>query len=321
MRSRSGTASLVASPVLVGAVTVLIAIIAVFLAYNANKGLPFVPTYDVKAELPSGANLVKGNEVRIGGFRVGVVDDIRPVITKADGKNRSVALVTLKLDKTVEPLATDTKLRPAALGARPQVRGAHARRRQAQPARPATRSRSKNASEPLEFEDVFKTFDHETRPAIQQALAGFGDAFAGRGAVDQRGDRGAQAVLHALTPVMKNLSDPDTELDEFFKQIGRASAQVAPVAAHAGRSCSRTWPTRSRRSRATRAALQQTIEKSPPTWTTAIALVPRSAPVPRRVHRPVAPAAPGRAGAAALAARASTARSRSARRCCPARFS
>ena len=53
MTRRRGTASLVASPVLVGAVTVLISIIAVFIAYNANKGLPFVPTYDLKAQLPS----------------------------------------------------------------------------------------------------------------------------------------------------------------------------------------------------------------------------------------------------------------------------
>ena len=33
-----------------------------------------------------------------------------------------------------------------------------------------------------------------------------------------------------LTPVMKNLSDPNTELDEFFKQLGGAAKQVAPVA-------------------------------------------------------------------------------------------
>ena len=62
---------------LVGAVTVLIVLVAVFLAYNANNGLPFVPTYDVWAQLPGGANLVKSNEVRVGGFRVGVVDKIR----------------------------------------------------------------------------------------------------------------------------------------------------------------------------------------------------------------------------------------------------
>ena len=48
---------------------------AVFLAYNANNGLPFVPTYQLKADVPSAANLVKGNDVRIGGARVGVVND------------------------------------------------------------------------------------------------------------------------------------------------------------------------------------------------------------------------------------------------------
>ncbi len=53
----------------------LVVIVAVFLAYNANEGLPFVPTYELKAEVPSAANLVGGNEVRIGGARVGVVDD------------------------------------------------------------------------------------------------------------------------------------------------------------------------------------------------------------------------------------------------------
>ena len=63
---------------LVGAVTVLVAIVAVFLSYNANSGLPFVPTYDLKANLPNAAQLVEGFEVRIGGARVGVVVEIEP---------------------------------------------------------------------------------------------------------------------------------------------------------------------------------------------------------------------------------------------------
>ena len=75
-RNRTSQA-LVASPVLVGAVTLLVVIVGVFLAYNANSGLPFVPTYTLKAELPTGAKLVKGNEVRIGGFRVGAVSQDR----------------------------------------------------------------------------------------------------------------------------------------------------------------------------------------------------------------------------------------------------
>jgi glycosyltransferase involved in cell wall biosynthesis len=68
MRGRAG--SVAASPTLVGAVTVLVVVVAVFLAYQANQGLPFVPTYKLSAELPNAETLVPGNDVRIGGARV-----------------------------------------------------------------------------------------------------------------------------------------------------------------------------------------------------------------------------------------------------------
>src|SRR3954471_11396253 len=103
MRGR-GTASIVASPVLVGAVTVLVVIVGVFLAYNANNGLPFVPAYQIKAEVPNGQKIVPGNEIRSGGFRGGVVDDVKPKVVAG----KAVALLSLKLDKTAEPLGKDT---------------------------------------------------------------------------------------------------------------------------------------------------------------------------------------------------------------------
>ena len=118
MRNQGGP-SVIASPVLIGAVTLLVIIVAVFLAYNANQGLPFVPTYDLRAELPSGAKLVRGNEVRAGGFRVGLVDQINPKVVEKDGKSTTIAVVDLKLDKAVDPLAKDTtiEVRPrSALG-------------------------------------------------------------------------------------------------------------------------------------------------------------------------------------------------------------
>ena len=55
--------SLAASPTMVGAITTLIVIVAVFLAYNANNGLPFVPTYRVSAEICDAARLGPNNEV------------------------------------------------------------------------------------------------------------------------------------------------------------------------------------------------------------------------------------------------------------------
>ncbi len=50
--NRRRSSSLAASPLLIGAITTLIVVVAVFLSYNANNGLPFVPTYNIKVELP-----------------------------------------------------------------------------------------------------------------------------------------------------------------------------------------------------------------------------------------------------------------------------
>ena len=74
---RRGSASIAANPVLIGAATTLVVIVAVFLAYNANSGLPFVPTYELKTRVPNAANLVKGNEVRSGGSRVWSIASLR----------------------------------------------------------------------------------------------------------------------------------------------------------------------------------------------------------------------------------------------------
>ena len=57
-QQRSAASTLAASPTMVGAVTVLVAIVAVFLAYNANSGLPFVPSYNVSVTLPDAEKLV-----------------------------------------------------------------------------------------------------------------------------------------------------------------------------------------------------------------------------------------------------------------------
>src|SRR6266550_8686122 len=67
---------LFANPVLIGAITVLVAAVGLLLAYNANNGLPFVPTYNIRAMVPDAAELTPGNEVRVGGKRVGVISRI-----------------------------------------------------------------------------------------------------------------------------------------------------------------------------------------------------------------------------------------------------
>jgi virulence factor Mce-like protein len=269
MSRRSGTGSVAASPVLIGATTVLVALVAVFIAYNANSGLPFVPSYELNAELPSGGKLVKGNEVRVGGFRVGVVKEMTPKVTTVNGERRSIAVAKLSLDKKLEPLSRDSKLRVrprSALGLKYI---------ELEPGKSRATWQSgdtipvKQASEPLEFEDLFSTFDRDTRPHIQRATEGFGNAFAGRGQSINRAIEALNPFFRSLTPVMRNLADPETELDEFFKQLGRASAQAAPVArtqALLFTDMADTFAAISANPR----ALQDTIEKGAPTMDVSI---------------------------------------------------
>src|SRR5437763_2782382 len=265
-----GTASIVASRVLVGAVTTLIVIVSVFLAYNANKGLPFVPTYDLSARIPNGSNLVPGNEVRVGGFRVGVVDTVKPATQVINGRNTPIAVVNMKLDKSVQPLPLDTKIivrSRSALGLK-YVQLTPGKSKQNYAA--GGTIPLKNATLPIEFDDFLNTFDDPTRAASRLALEGYGDAFAGRGPDINAALQGLNPFFHFLRPVMRNLNNPRTALKDFFKNIGEVSAQVAAVARVQAQLFAKMAETFAAISSCP-GCLQATIEKSPPTLDTAIA--------------------------------------------------
>ena len=262
---RTGRRQFAASPVLIGAVTVLVAIVAVFISYIANQGLPFVPTYQLKVELPNGGKLVPGNEVRAGGFRVGIVEEIRSVRKRVDGRVRSIALLDLKLDSKIEPLAVDSVVgvRPrSALGLK-YVELVPGRSERTFADGDTVPLRSAGEITP-ELEDVLATFPPETRRDSQAALEGFGDAFAGRGPDLNTTIRELNPFLRHLLPVMRNLSDPDTELRNLFPALGAAAAEAAPVAEVQARLFGAMADTFAAMSRDPQ-ALRETIEESPPT--------------------------------------------------------
>src|SRR4051812_14892940 len=176
---RRGSASIAANPVLIGAATVLVLLVAVFLAYNANAGLPFVPTYELKVQLRSGANLVKGNEVRIGGARVGAISDIG-VRTLEDGRN--LAGLTLKLDKAIEPLPKDSTVlvRPRSLLGQKYVQITRGHSSQGYADGDTMPLRAERPPQ-VEFDEVIDMFDRPTRAALAANTVGFGTALAGRG--------------------------------------------------------------------------------------------------------------------------------------------
>jgi len=266
---RRGTRQLGASPVLIGAVTVLVAIVAVFISYSANNGLPFVPTYKLKAELPNGSKLVKGNEVRAGGFRVGIVKDITSERKTVDGKETAIAVLDLRLDKKIEPLSVDSTLsvRPrSALGLKyvELIPGRSKRTYEDGDTIPLSRA-SENAPE---LEDVLSAFPAKTRDDARRSLEGFGDSIAGRGPAINTTIGELEPFLRYLLPVMRNLSSPQSELHNLVPSLGAAAAQAAPVAEVQARWFGEMATTFAAISRNPN-ALRETIEESPPTLSAA----------------------------------------------------
>jgi virulence factor Mce-like protein len=227
MRARKATANLVANPILVGAVTTLVIVVGVFLAYNANNGLPFVPTFQIRVETPDAARLVVGNDVREGGERIGQVAKIDPVRVK---NGRTAAELTLELTPKATPIPADSTvvIRPrSALGSKyvEIIRG-HSGREMAQ----GTVLRAGNAAIQPEFDDLFDMFTPPVRRAARTNLDTFGNGLVTRGGDLNRALGALPTLLRGLPPVMRTLADPDTRLAPTIESLARTASAVAPVA-------------------------------------------------------------------------------------------
>jgi virulence factor Mce-like protein len=271
---RTGTA-LTASPVLVGAVTVLVTIVAVFLAYNANSGLPFVPTYDLKANVPNAAQLVKGFEVRIGGARVGIIDKIEP---KRRDDGTTYAQLSLKLDKQIEPLPADSTMtvRPrSSLGLKyleitPGSGQAGFR--------PGAVIPITQAKPIVELDDFLNMFDTKARTGTRLQIQGLGNGFAGRGQDLNTAIGALRPLVDDLEPVARNLSSPETQLARFFRALADTATEVAPVAEEQAALFVNLDTTFTSLATIARPFLQETIRESPPSEEVAIEDFPKQRP-------------------------------------------
>jgi virulence factor Mce-like protein len=263
MRNRSGLSGVASSPILVGAVTVLVVIVAVFLAYNANNGLPFVSTYNLKARVPNADALVKGNEVRIGGVRVGVV---KKVVAVQIGDGKVAAELTLSLDKSAEPLPVDSTItvRPkSALGLKflQVTPGDSEQGFEAGETIPVSSAKP----EPVDIDEFFAMFDEPTRDAIRQNLAGFGNALAGRGPQLNEAFGALRRAAESGQPILRKIVEPSSNFAGFWRGLEALSATVAPVAETQASMFRALDATFAAFARVSRPYIQETIEKSPPT--------------------------------------------------------
>jgi len=220
--------SLAANPLLIGALTVLIVSVAVYLSYNALNGLPFTPTYNIQVEFNQANGLLPSNEVRIGGARVGLVDHMAAHQDPHTG--RVTATAYLKLEKGVQPLPANTTAivqSVSALGLKYLLleKGSSARTLPPGSTLPPSQTR-----EPVQIEELFKMFDKPTRIASQENLNIFGDTFAGRGLGLNNTIATLRPLLANAVPVLHNLASPQTNFHELWIAFERTASQAAPVA-------------------------------------------------------------------------------------------
>jgi virulence factor Mce-like protein len=287
------------NPTVIGALAVLITILAVFLAYNANNGLPFVQSYRLTAQVPNAAALVPGNEVRIGGVRVGIVESITPA-AQEDGTY--AAELALKLDKSVDPLPVDSTViirSRSALGLKyvQITRGTSDEGYAAGSVLPLSAAKP----EPVEFDQLLSTFDKPTAENIRTNLTEFGNALAGRGPDLNTAIGALKPLLPRLERVMRDISDPRTGIGPFFAALEQTASAVAPVAETQAQMFADLDTTLAAFADVARPYLQETISKTPPTLRTATETLPRIRPFLVNSRKLFVDLQPGTAAAAVSA--------------------
>jgi virulence factor Mce-like protein len=215
------------NPTLVGAMTVLAIVLAVYLAYSANQGLPFLPTRQLNVVVANGANLVVGADVDEGGTRIGELTGLKPVEVKASGQVAAQLTLTLSKSNGRVPINSTVSIGERSLLGEKYVA--------------LTKGNAKKifadggtlpisqTTVPVQIDDVFNTFTPKTRTAIQGGLVGIGNTLAGRGDALSQTLQNLPPLLGNLTPVAANLANPQTELTRFFNATDTFTGIVAPL--------------------------------------------------------------------------------------------
>jgi ABC-type transporter Mla subunit MlaD len=225
-RSRANQ-SLIANPILIGALTVLVTIVAVTLAYNANNGLPFVPRYTLKVQIRNASELTRNADVRIGGTLVGVVDTVK---AGRDSRGQPLAIVTASLQENVQPLPVDSTFMVRLKGAIGLKYLQIIRGQSKQGFADGATVPVGQSSAEVDLDQVLSMFTPATRAGVAGATIGFGTALAGRGSEINDALGAFLPLLTDLQPVARNLASSQTNLGGFFRGLEQFVGATAPEA-------------------------------------------------------------------------------------------
>jgi ABC-type transporter Mla subunit MlaD len=170
---------------------------------------------------------VVGNEVREGGYRIGLISALKPIKLPS---GQIAAQLTLQLNQAEGnvPLNSTAAIRPrSVLGLK--YLDLHKGTATKYYADGGTMPIAKTTV-PVQFEDLNRLFDAPTRKAVDNNLVGFGDTFAARGSALNDTFASLPRLLGYLRPVAAYLSDPKTQLTRFFNSLEGFMGAISPVA-------------------------------------------------------------------------------------------
>ena len=236
MRRRRRHLDVLSSPLLVGAVLIVVGAVGLYVSYNASTGLPFVPKYRVVVEVPDAAELTEGvSEVRIGSSRVGLVREVDAVAPRAaPAARKPYARLTLDLTEDVEPLPADStvRVRPRSpLGAKylDLTVGTARRAIAAGGTLPLAQARPG-----FEFDEAFEAFGPRTRRGLEGSVKSLGDGLAGRGTELNEAIASAARLAPRAERILSGLAAPRTDLGGFLEGAAATTGAIAAVAPQLG---------------------------------------------------------------------------------------
>jgi virulence factor Mce-like protein len=217
------------NPILVGSMILIVTVMGVLLSYNANKGLPYVPAYQISAIVPDAAELTPGgSEVRVGGARIGIIKEIQALPAEGDEPARAKLLLELQKDQEGLPVDSEVRVRPRSILGAKYLDVIPGKSAQGIPA--GGEIPIEQAQPIVELDEAFNVFDDETSRGIRGTVTVLGDAFAGRGLAMNEAIEETADILPPAQRVLQVLADPSTELEGFVEGLSGLSRALQPVA-------------------------------------------------------------------------------------------
>lgn len=177
-----------------GVAVLAVLAVAGWLSTVAISGLPWSSPDEVRISLPPGAPLLTaGDDVRIGGERVGQVQSVALAAGSADH-----ALATLSIGSYRIGAGASARVRPRGLAGAVYVDLSPGDVR-----RPLRSGAVISAAGSVQLTDVIAGFDASAGRAMGQVVSGYGTGFAGRGASINSALAGAPPLLSDVAAVLR----------------------------------------------------------------------------------------------------------------------